>query len=171
MELWQDIKGFEGLYQISTSGRVKSYEKQWIMHHNVKMIQPPMYLRTENRHGYLSVALCKNKKTKHYMIHRLVAEAFIPNPENKPFINHKDFNKTNNTIDNLEWCTSKENNNYSSENSRKAALLRWTSKEHYIYRYKGKFRVMLPKKYNCPTKLTLTLEDAIKYRDEMLGVK
>ena len=74
-----------------------------------------------DRNGYERVGLCKDGKQKQIFVHRLVAEAFIVNPLNKPFINHKDEDKTNNRVDNLEWCTSSENNNYGSRLTRIAA--------------------------------------------------
>ncbi len=96
-EFWKDIRGYEGLYQISSLGRVKSFYKNKILKPRVK----------EN--DYLIVSLYKEGKDKKFYIHRLVAEAFIPNPENKEYVNHKDFNKSNNSIGNLEWVTRIEN--------------------------------------------------------------
>lgn len=103
-EIWKDIKGYEGLYQVSNFGRVKRNGR--ILKVRVK------------RKGYLGVVLYNNSEPKHYTIHRLVAEAFIPNPENKPQVNHIDEDKTNNTVANLEWVTAKENANHGTRNSR-----------------------------------------------------
>ena len=106
-ETWKDIEGYEGLYQVSNLGRVKSlfrYKKQ---------------LKLEiTKNGYVRIMLCKNKKRKRHLVHRLVAEAFIPNPNNLPCVNHKDENKQNNCVDNLEFCTSKYNCNYGNRNTR-----------------------------------------------------
>lgn len=96
-ELWKNIKGYEGLYQISSLGRVKSFYKNKILKPRVK----------EN--NYLIVSLYKEGKDKKFYIHRLVAEAFIPNTDNKEYVNHKDFNKSNNSVENLEWVTRSEN--------------------------------------------------------------
>lgn len=108
-EVWKDISGYEGLYQISNFGRVKSlprkYKKRYIKNENIKS---PSKLPK----GYLRIGLCKEGKIKYYAIHRLVAESFIPNKDNKPCVNHKDCNPSNNKVDNLEWCTYLENNNY-----------------------------------------------------------
>lgn len=104
-EIWKDIEGYEGLYQVSNMGRVKSLKNDIIL--------KPYILR-----GYEKVLLYKNKKRKHFQIHRLVAMAFIPNPDNKPQVNHKDENKTNNCVDNLEWCTGHYNHNYGTINIR-----------------------------------------------------
>ena len=107
MEEWKDIKGYEGLYQISNKGRVKSlYNKSKI-------------LRPGKRKGYFFVWLYKNKKRKQYSIHRLVAEHFLLNPDNLPVVNHKDENKLNNNVENLEWCTVEYNNNYGTANDKR----------------------------------------------------
>lgn len=97
-EIWKDIKGYEGLYQVSNIGRIKSFKR------NESIMQP-----NDNGKGYLQVGLTKNGKRSYFKIHRLVAEVFIPNPDNKPEVNHIDGNKKNNTVENLEWCTTKEN--------------------------------------------------------------
>jgi len=100
--MWKDVVGYEGLYQISDCNEwVKSlnYNHTWME----KILNPGI------RSWYLFVGLCNNSKSKLLSIHRLVAIAFIPNPENKPEVNHKDWNKLNNNLDNIEWCTRSEN--------------------------------------------------------------
>ena len=104
-EMWKDIEEYNGEYQVSNLGRVKSFKN------NKEKLLKPFFTKT-NQEGYLVVNLCQNNKRKIKLVHRLVAEAFIPNPNNFPFINHKDEDKTNNNVDNLEWCDSKYNNNY-----------------------------------------------------------
>lgn len=108
IEIFKDIKGFEGLYQVSNTGRVKSlyFGKERILKYG------------KNSCGYLFVVLCKDGKMKTYKVHRLVAKAFIPNPLNLPFINHKDENKENNRSENLEYCDRKYNNSYGTRNER-----------------------------------------------------
>ena len=110
-EIWKDISDYEGLYQVSNTGKIKSLNyrhtgREKIMKHSV------------NNKGYLIVKLWKNRKVKSFRLHRLVAEAFIPNPNNLPFINHKSEIKTQNNVENLEWCDQKYNNNYGTRKER-----------------------------------------------------
>lgn len=100
MEQWQDIPGYEGLYQVSTLGRIKSNRSIKSLH--------------IDKGGYLTVWLCKDSIQKNYKAHRLVALAFIPNPENKATVNHIDGNKQNNCVENLEWATHSENINHAN---------------------------------------------------------
>ena len=113
METWKPIADYEGLYEVSDLGRIKSlwYGKEQIL-------KP---LKTTR--GYLQVCLCKDCHTKRLLVHRLVAEAFIPNPNNLDTVNHKDEVKTNNTVSNLEWMSVKDNNNYGTHNKRVAESL------------------------------------------------
>lgn len=110
-EEYKDIEGYIGLYQVSNMGRVKSLG-------NDKASKEQILKPAKDKGGYLCVKLYKQGKIKFYFIHRLVAEAFIPNPNNLPQINHIDEDKTNNTISNLEWCTSKYNINYGTRNEK-----------------------------------------------------
>lgn len=100
-EKWKDIEGYEGLYQISSMGNIRSFYP-----HNFRKGDR---LRTFENGGYRRAALYKDGKLCKILVHRLVAKAFIPNPDNKPYINHKDGNRSNNNIENLEWVTSREN--------------------------------------------------------------
>ena len=101
-EVWKDIKGYESLYQVSNMGRVKSLPR---LHHPYEQILAPH----EVKGGYLQAELLRDGSKKGIKIHRLVAEAFIPNPEGKREVNHIDGDKHNNAVDNLEWVTSSEN--------------------------------------------------------------
>ena len=105
-EIWKDVVGYEGLYQVSNKGRVKSLH-----------IQEKVLCNLDSGY-YNTINLFKDGKGKHYYVHRLVAQAFIPNPNNYPQINHKDENHYNNNVENLEWCTSKYNCNYGTRNIR-----------------------------------------------------
>lgn len=110
-EIWKDIEGYEGIYQISNFGDVKSL--------NYSRTKKEHTLKQQiDKYGYKRVLLYKNNKSKHYLIHRLVAQAFIPNPDNLPQINHKDENRQNNVFNNLEWCDCKYNNNYGNRNQK-----------------------------------------------------
>ena len=108
MEIWKDIKGYEGKYQISNYGNVKSLINNIIL-------KP---LNGE----YLRVILYKNKIAKTFYIHRLVGQNFISNSNNYKYINHKDENKHNNRVENLEWCTFKENMNYGTKQNRESKI-------------------------------------------------
>jgi len=115
-EIWKDIPGYEGLYQISNKGRVKSLLKTVRLGRNTKII-PEKIIKTKNKDRYQGCSLSKNSVGKKLMVHRLVAESFVPNPENKPQVNHKDGNKDNNSADNLEWVTVSENAIHAFDNS------------------------------------------------------
>ena len=112
IEIWKDVVGYEGYYQVSNLGRVKSLDRKinkngLIYEINGKILSPRKVGK-----GYLSVALQINKNRKNFMVHRLVAECFIKNSFNLKEVNHKDENKENNNLSNLEWCDHKYNSNY-----------------------------------------------------------
>ena len=109
-EIWKDIKGYEGLYQISNIGRVKSLDRiVKSRYDSTSLFKERLLTPQRDTRGYKHVSLRKEGKSKHKRVHRLIALAFIPNPENKPEVNHIDGNKMNNGIDNLEWSTHSEN--------------------------------------------------------------
>lgn len=137
MEEWRDIKGYEGLYQVSNYGRVKSLDYN---HTGEERILKPVRLAMKSGNAYYQVHLCKDGKTNSKRVHRLVAQAFIPNPNGLPDINHKDENGLNNRVDNLEWCTHKYNCNYGTRNGRiKQKMINGkTSKPVYQYSIDGK---------------------------------
>ena len=110
-EMWKDIPGYEGLYQVSNLGEVRGLKHKGS--NKVKTLK-----QATNKRGYKRVNLSKNGKKKNYLVHRLVAMTFIPNPDNLPQVNHKDENPSNNNVNNLEWCTSKYNINYGTRNER-----------------------------------------------------
>lgn len=117
MEIWKDILGYEGYYQISSYGRIKSVERKVVkkMFGNTRIVKSKICTVLYSKQGYCRVRLSKEGKNIKYLIHRLVALAFIPNPENKPQVNHKDGNKSKNHKNNLEWATRSENMQHASK--------------------------------------------------------
>ncbi len=113
-EIWKDIEGYEGLYQVSNLGRVKSLKSYKNGKNGIKIPKQEKILKNSlvKRTGYYRVSLSRNGAFISQQVHRLVAKAFIPNPAGYSQINHKDENKSNNVVNNLEWCDSKYNNNY-----------------------------------------------------------
>ena len=108
-EIWKDIKEYEGLYQVSNTGKVKSFRQGKRNGANKEYLLK----MTLNANGYPQVTLYRSPSDRHkHLVHRLVAQAFIPNPENLEAVNHKDENPQNNNVDNLEWCTISYNNAY-----------------------------------------------------------
>ena len=118
-EVWRDVKGYEGLYQVSSEGRVKSLERKFIdkigRERSVKecILNPVI-----DRYGYLLVSLYAGGKQKNHTVHRLACEAFHENPDNKPQVNHINEIKTDNRASNLEWATARENSNFGTRNER-----------------------------------------------------
>lgn len=120
MEQWKDIKGYEGYYQISSYGKVKN-----IVTGNI--LKP-----SKSKTGYLHITLCYTNR-KDFLIHRLVALAFLQNPNNFPEVNHKDEDKSNNCADNLEWCTAKYNVNYGKgSKARNTKVIQYDLKNNMI---------------------------------------
>ena len=138
-EVWKDIEGFEGKYQVSNMGRVKSLtRKVWNYTKPGRILKPGM-----KENGYLQVSLRNGDKSeKHAHVHRLVANAFIPNPSNLPEVNHKNLNKKDNRVENLEWCTSRynkahfRNSPYAKSADRKKARTLANKSIQYILDYK-----------------------------------
>ena len=142
-EIWCPIKGYESQYQVSDQGRVKSlkFGKERIR----KQVRIPK--------GYLQVQLWKNGEMKWYLVHRLVAQAFIPNPNNLPEVNHKDEDKENNSVQNLEWCDRKYNVNYGTGIQRQAEklstpVLQYTKSGEFVKEWKSASDVQINLNYN-----------------------
>lgn len=148
-EIWKDINGYEGLYKVSNLGNIKRFNKSKNRKFNI------------NRNGYVLVNLYKNGTSKNLSVHRLVAKSFIPNPENKPQVNHIDGNKLNNCISNLEWCTAKENiiHTYKKLNRKGVSgnkkKLAQNSNAKIVYQYDLKNNLI--KRWGCIKEATIKL--------------
>ena len=131
-----DIKGYEGLYKINKKGEILSLKYRG---HNIEKILS----NKPNAGGkYYAITLCKNGEEKTYMVHRLVAETFIPNPQNLPQINHKDENGLNNSVDNIEWCDRSYNMKYGTRAARQSAkikkpVLQYTLEGEFVKEWDG----------------------------------
>lgn len=141
-EIFKDIPNYEGLYQVSNLGNVYSVRK--------KICLKPFNVCG----GYKRVTLCSYGVYKHILVHRLVAQAFIDNPNNLPQINHKDENKSNNCVSNLEWCTAKENSNYGTRIKR------------FSEKMKGRVSPNKGKKFNEEHKHKISIANKGKKRSE-----
>ena len=124
IEIWKDVKGFEGIYKLSNLGNVKRIIFKTGV--NTKYKNDYTLKPLDNGLGYFRIKLTKNNISKRYMLHRLIAEAFIPNEENKRCVNHINGNKKDNSIQNLEWCTHKENTIHAVKNG----LFKVNAKQH-----------------------------------------
>lgn len=120
-EIWKDIEGYEDYYQVSNMGRVKGLSRIIECKNGFRQLKERILTFMKDRDGYLKLSLSKDGISKQYIVHRLVAEAFILNPKKLPQVNHKnEFEKWNNTVENLEWVTEKENINYGTGLKRRA---------------------------------------------------
>lgn len=124
-EVWKPILGYEDYYEVSNLGRVRRSVCNNPHYNSSGLLKPSI------RNGYYHVVLCVNNIHKSFNIHRLVASSFIPNPNNLPYVNHKDENKLNNNVENLEWCSAKYNTIYGSSIERRK---RTRKKNHSGYK-------------------------------------
>lgn len=139
-EIWKDIIDYENLYQVSNYGRVKSLRRK-VFNGKDFYYKEERILKANTDGRYLCLTLVKNGRRKSFKIHRLVAEAFIPNPNNYPEVNHKDENKLNNCVNNLEWCSRRYNNIYNGR-AKKVGLK--TRKPVIQYDLKGNYLNLFP---------------------------
>lgn len=146
-EIWKDIKEFEGKYQISNLGKVKSIDRKILQfngfNNTYKLYKGKILKPYISNRGYLKVILYDKQKKRTVNIHRLVAETFIPNPDNLSQVNHIDENKQNNYVNNLEWCDSSYNINYGSRNEKVSIALKNVPKSE---EHKKKISIMLKRR-------------------------
>ena len=172
IEEWKDIKGYEGKYQISSFGNVRSlYDVN--QYKNTKRIK---ILKLGQRNGYSVINLCKNGKRKSFQIHRLVAEAFIPNEKNDEIVNHIDEDKKNNNVNNLEWCTQLKNVKHSLHQRINKSVNRVgsTGEKYICKRTRGNKSYFELNVYMNGKKHYLgkfyNIQDAIKVREKFLKI-
>lgn len=158
IEEWRAVPGYEGLYEVSDQGRVRSIDR----YDSIGRLRKKRYIKLSlNSSGYFLVGLSKRGNVTIYLVHRLVAQTFIPNPLGLPQVNHKDENKLNNIVDNLEWCDRKYNNNYGTARirARDTAIKNgsWSglSRKEYMKKYNQENKEYIKecrKKYNQENK-------------------
>lgn len=138
-EIWKDIDDYEGFYQVSNCGRVRSLTRTFTRSDGkVKTFKEKVLKQGTNPNGYKYVNLSIKSKAYSARVHRLVAEAFINNPENLPCINHKDENKANNSVENLEWCTFQYNLTYNGKQMKRAfKVLQFSKNGEFVKSYKS----------------------------------
>ena len=117
-EIWRDIEGFKGYYQVSNFGKIKSLFRYVRVKNGFRSVPEKILKPKIDKDGYLRVVLQTDRKSKYLLVHRIVADAFIENPNNFPHINHKNENKSDNRVENLEWCSEQYNCNYGNRNKK-----------------------------------------------------
>ena len=170
-EIWKPVKGYEGFYEVSNLGRIRSLDRTVNCVHNSVAIKKGKILKLSTiPKGYLCAHFSKYGKSKSIEIQRVVALAFIPNPNNLPCVNHKDEDKTNNKVDNLEWCTYKYNNTYGTrlEKSAKKHINGKNAKTVYQYSLDEKFLNEYP---SCAELKRLYNYDASKISECCRGLR
>lgn len=141
-EEWKAVPGYEGLYEVSNMGRVRSLDR-WVKgYKGTPYLRPGGIMVQQIDHkGYCEVQLTRNTKSVHKKVHRLVAMVFIPNPDNLPMVNHRDECKTNNNVDNLEWCTAMYNSHWGTARERcawkRTAVEQYDLDGNYIASYRS----------------------------------
>lgn len=164
-EIWKPIDGYEGLYEVSNLGRVRSLEFRngSGRHKRVRLLSP-----TDNGHGYKIIGLVVGGKKRNHYVHRLVAQSFVPNPNNLPVIDHVDHDRGNNVAHNLRWMTQRDNVRYSRSLMCKPRQKPMTNTgERYISRQKkdGRYRLTVGRKQ---IGVYDTIKEAVEARNEIL---
>ena len=158
-EIWKPVKGFEGYYEVSDLGRVRSIDRVVVdtVRNCERLLKGKILIQRDNGNGYKGVQFCKEHKLCNKYVHRLVAEAFIPNKDNLPQVNHKDEDKSNNRVDNLEWCSQLYNNIYGSRMERQVNTRKLKNEHPELFKTEEKVKVERKK---------LTEEDKKEYQRE-----
>ena len=158
-EIWKPVKGFEGYYEVSDLGRVRSIDRVVVdtVRNCERLLKGKILIQRDNGNGYKGVQFCKEHKLCNKYVHRLVAEAFIPNKDNLPQVNHKDEDKSNNRVDNLEWCSQLYNNLYGSRMERQVNTRKLKNEHPELFKTEDKVKVERKK---------LTEEDKKEYQRE-----
>lgn len=141
-EVWKDIQGYEGYYQVSNKGNVRSVDREVRCSNSIRFYKGRILSQCEDDHGYYRVLLSKAGKHRSSQVHRLVAEAFIENPNDLPEVNHKDEISKNNCVENLEWCSKKYNLEYGTGRQRsvqmhRKAVIQFDMNGNFIAEYDG----------------------------------
>lgn len=142
-EIWKPVKGFEGYYEVSNLGNVRSIDRIVLdtVRNCERLLKGKILTQRDNGSGYKGVMFCKEHKLYNKYVHRLVSEAFIPNPDNLPQINHKDEDKSNNRVDNLEWCSQLYNNIYGSRMERQVNTRKLKNEHPELFKTEEKVKV------------------------------
>lgn len=177
-EEWKDILGYEGWYQVSNLGHVRSVDRhiEQVSSHGgmmIRLVKGKSIIPTDNGNGYKIVCLRKNQDRKNHYVHRLVACAFVKNANNMPVINHLDYDKSNNIFTNLEWTTQLENIRYSVPRMRKCrpSARKPSTGERYITLRNGRYRLSIKHGGVIADKTYATLEEAVAARGVLIGDK
>lgn len=169
MEVWKDISGYEGLYQVSNMGNVRGL----VFNNNQVVGKEKIHpiAKTDNGRGYHIVSLRKNGKRKNEYVHRIVAMAFLEKPDGKNYINHLDYDKHNNCVENLEWCTQSENVCYSRKHMMHQKSARIGESGYKYIRFRKSHWLVTIRALNRKIRIEgkfPTLEEAIRFRDDSL---
>lgn len=164
VEEWRDIEDYEGLYQISNLGKVKSLPRKVQFGVGYRITDERILKPHQMKNGYMTVGLKRHNKPKYMTVHRLVAEAFIPNPDNKPCIDHIDGDRKNNSVENLRWCTHKENCNNPITRQRISEAMK-----NRIFSEETRHKMSIARKGKYNTKISKTVIQIDKESGEILN--
>lgn len=164
-EEWKDVAGFEGLYRASNLGRIRGVGRYVAQRQGGRQLRRGRIIQGAiNRMGYVQLVLCKDGGQKSREVHRLVAQAFVPNPNNLPCVNHKDADKTNNAVSNLEWCTQRENVRHAIRHKTRQTIPAETIRLVHERHANGEPAASIARSLSLPYKTVLRLTDGNEWR-------